>query len=182
MTGGSRIELPRAPPSARKLAPMRRPWFNSEPVDERFFDEAPQILRATFAVPRPAADVWAELVSDDPLAWCSILDGVSWTSPRPFGVGTTRSVTSMKGLNVIDERFFRWEEGRRKSFYAIRSTMPAFRRFAEDYLVEPEGEDRSRMTWTIAFEALPLARPTTPVNRRVLSSLFRDSRKHYEGR
>lgn len=158
---------------------MRRPWFTSQPVDERFFDAAPVVLRASFDVRRPAADVWAELVSDDPLSWCSILDSVRWTSPRPFGVGTTRTVTSLRGMNVIEERFFRWEEGRRKSFCALRSTMPAFRRFAEDYLVEPTSEESARMTWTIAFEPLPIARPTTPVNRRILSSLFRDSRRHY---
>lgn len=163
------------------LAAMRRPWFASQPVDERFFDDAPVVLRASFDVPRPAADVWAELVSDDPLSWCKILDKVVWTSPRPFGVGTTRTVTSLRGMNVIEERFFRWEEGRRKSFCAVRSSGPLFRRFAEDYLVEPVSDDSSRMTWTIAFEPQPLARLATPINRRILSSLFRDTRRHYSG-
>lgn len=158
---------------------MPRLWFTGQPVDERFFDEAPQVLRATFEIAKPAEEVWAELVADDALSWCSILDGVRWTSPRPFGVGTTRTVTSLKGLNVLDERFFRWEEGRRKSFYAVRSTGPLFRRFAEDYLLEPVSEDSSRLTWTIAFEPQPLAKLATPINRRLLSSLFRDTRRHY---
>jgi hypothetical protein len=158
---------------------MPRPWFTCQPVDETFFEQAPVILKASFEVVRPAQEVWDELVGEQSLAWCSILDGIVWTSPRPYGVGTTRTVTSLKGLNVLDERFFRWEEGRRKSFYAVRSTGPMFRRFAEDYLVEPVTDGSSRMTWTIAFEPQPLAKLTTPVNRRILSSLFRDTRKHY---
>jgi len=160
---------------------MPRPWFACQPVDERFFDSAPQVLKASFAVPRPAEEVWAELVADDPLAWCSVIDAVRWTSPRPFGVGTTRTVTSLRGLNVLDERFFRWEEGRRKSFCAVRASGPLFRRFAEDYLVEPVDASSARMTWTIAFEPQPLLRATTPINRRILSSLFRDTRAHYAG-
>jgi hypothetical protein len=161
------------------LARMPRPWFACQPVDESFFDRAPVILRASFEIPRPAEEAWAELAAENPLAWCSIIDRIRWTSPRPFGVGTTRTVTSLHGANVLDERFFRWEEGRRKSFCAVRSSGPLFRRFAEDYLVEPVGDSSSRMTWTIAFEPQPFARLATPINRRILSSLFRDTRKHY---
>jgi hypothetical protein len=51
---------------------------------------------------------------------------------------------------VINERFFRWEEGRRQSFYALESSVPAFRRFAEDYLVESTSEMSCRFTRTIA--------------------------------
>jgi hypothetical protein len=94
-------------------------------------------------------------------------------------VGTTRTVHALKGSNVLHETFFIWEEGRRKSFYVVDGSVPFFKRFAEDYLVEPTSEASARMTWTIAFEPLPIARPTTPVNRRILSSLFRDSRRHY---
>lgn len=159
---------------------MPRPWFACKPVDESFFEHAPVVLRASFEIPRSAEEAWAELVADDPLSWCSAIDRIEWTSPRPFGVGTTRTVTSLKGLNVLDEHFFRWEEGRRKSFYAVRSSGPLFRRFAEDYLLEPAG-DSARLTWTIAFEPQPLARLATPINRRILSSLLRDTRAHYAG-
>ena len=34
------------------------------------------------------------------------------------------------------ERFFRWEEGSRKSFGVYESTLPLFKRFAGDYIVE----------------------------------------------
>jgi hypothetical protein len=158
---------------------MRRPWFSTQPVDETFFDSAPGRLQGVFEIPQPAAQVWGDLTSDRPLGWCRVLDRVEWTSPRPFAVGTTRTVSSMRGLNVIREHFFRWEEGRRKSFYVLEASAPVFRRFAEDYLVEQVAESACRFTWTIAFEARPAARPMGPVNERILSTLLTDTRKYY---
>src|SRR5680860_995796 len=88
---------------------MKRPWFAAEPVDEGFFERAPQRLQGRFDVQRPAAEVWAELTADNPLAWCRLLQRIEWTSPRPFGVGTTRTAHAMRGANIIRERFFRWD-------------------------------------------------------------------------
>ena len=158
---------------------MRRPSFTTQPVDETFFDRAPAVLRGVFDVTRPAAEVWAELTADDPLAWCRILDRIEWTSPRPLGVGATRTAVALRGANVLHERFFRWEEGRRKSFYVVEASAPFFRRFAEDYLVEPMTETTCRFTWTIAAEPSAVGRLTWPVNKRLLTSLFRDTRAHY---
>ena len=153
--------------------------FTTQPVDDGFFDTAPVRLRGTFAIPQPAADVWAELTADNPLAWCKILTEIIWTSQRPFGVGTTRTARSLAGTSVINERYFRWEDGRRQSFYAVEASAPLWRRFAEDYLVEPTSETSCRFTWTIAFEPQPAARLANPVNKRLLATLFRDTAKHY---
>jgi Polyketide cyclase / dehydrase and lipid transport len=158
---------------------LRRPWFTAQPVDESFLDAAPVRLADAFEISRPAAQVWADLTADDPLAWCRILQGITWTSPRPFGVGTTRTVRSLAGTSILMERFFRWEEGRRKSFYVLETTVPLFRRFAEDYLVEPTSESSCRFTWTIAIEPRPAARTANPANRLLLGTLFRDTRNHY---
>lgn len=158
---------------------MRRPWFKAEPVEEAFFETAPLRVAEAFEIPRPVADVWAELTADNPLAWCRILNRIEWTSPRPFGVGTTRTATSLGGTNVIREVFFRWEEGRRMSFYVTEASTPLFRRFGEDYLVEPTSDASCRFTWIIAAEPRPAARIASPVNRRLLGTLFRDTRRHY---
>jgi len=155
------------------------PWLKCTPVDERFFESAPMRLRAGFEVNLPAAKVWEELTAEGTLHWCRILQDVRWTSPRPFGVGTTREVKALQGANFLRERYFRWEEGRRKSFYVVESTGPLFRAVAEDYLVEPRGEDACRFTWTIAVEQTALGRATTPVNRAILKTLFTDTARHY---
>jgi hypothetical protein len=158
---------------------MGRPWFTCLPVEESFLDTAPLRLRGSFEIPRPAAAVWAELTAEHPLLWCRILQDVSWTSPRPFGVGTTRTVVALGGLNVFKERFFRWEEGRRHSFVVEQASAPLFRRFAEDYLVEPRGEEACRFTWTIAGEARPGFGIGTPANRLLLKTLLTDTARHY---
>jgi hypothetical protein len=159
---------------------LRRPWFKNDPVDDTFFGSAPVRLSDTFAIARPAAEVWDELTADRTLWWCRILDDVTWTSARPFGVGTTRTVRSLRGANTIKEHYFRWEEGRRKSFYVVEASAPLFKRFAEDYLVEPTAGDSCRFTWTIAYESRPSMRLGRPLNDRILGTLFTDTRKHYD--
>jgi hypothetical protein len=162
-----------------RLALVRARWFTTNPVEEIFFDTAPFRLRAEFDIPRSATHVWADLTVDNPLAWCRILQGITWTSPRPFGVGTTRTARSIGAANVLKEHFFRWEEGRRQSFYVLEASVPLFRRFAEDYLVEPTSDASCRFTWTIAIDPRPAARVLNPANRLLLGTLFRDTRKHY---
>lgn len=153
--------------------------FKLKPVDESFFENAPVRLTKTLSIERPAADVWAELVGDDPLHWCKALDGVKWTSERPFGVGTTRRVKALKGINVFDEYFFRWEEGRRKSFYVERASGPLAKRFAEDYLVEPNGENSCSFTWVVAYEPSLIGRVGEAFNKRILGTLFSDTAKYF---
>jgi len=159
---------------------MPRLRFSTQPVEEAFFDTAPLRLAKAFDIPRPAARVWEDLTAEHPLSWCRLLRDITWTSPRPFGVGTTRTARTIGNASVLDERFFRWEEGRRKSFYVLESNSPFFRRLAEDYLVEPRSETACRFTWTIAIEPHPAARPANPVSRLLLSTLFRDTRRHYQ--
>jgi hypothetical protein len=155
------------------------PWFRCTPVDERFFGEASMRLRAGFDIARPAATVWEELTAEDALHWCRILQDVRWTSPRPFGVGTTREVKALWGANVLRENYFLWEEGRRHAFHAVESTSPLFKALAEDYLVEPRGADACRFTWTIAVEPSALGRAAAPLNRAILKTLFTDTARHY---
>jgi len=148
--------------------------FKMQPVDERFFDAAPFRITDTFQIARPAADVWADLTADNALSWCRVVKSIEWTSPRPFGVGTTRTVKALGGASVFWERYFRWEEGRRQSFTVDEASTPLFKRFGEDYLIEPDGENACRFTWTIAGE------PRFPgPNKMLLGSLFKDTRKHY---
>jgi hypothetical protein len=158
---------------------VRQRWFAQQSAEEAFLETAPLRLSETFEIPRTAAAVWGDLTAENPLSWCRLLRDITWTSSPPFGVGTTRTARTIGNASVIKERFFLWEEGRRQSFYALESNTPFFRRLAEDYLVEPTSERECRFTWTIAIEPRPAARPANPLNRLVLSTLFRDTRRHY---
>jgi hypothetical protein len=161
---------------------MARRFFALEPVDERFFATAPKRFVDTMDLPVPAEKVWADLTGDDALQWCRMIKRVTWTSPRPFGVGTTRTVRVAFGALVANERFFRWEEGRQKSFIIVEASLPLFRRLAEDYVVEQTSPDSSRFTWTIALEPTAAGRPGAPLTAAIMRSLFRDTRRHFGAR
>jgi hypothetical protein len=177
MALGTEEKAPWFPP--RGYSRAIGPWFKCQPVDETFFAEAPMRLRAGFEIPRPAAAVWADLTGDTPLHWCRILNDVSWSSPRPFGVGTTREVKALYGTDRLREHYFLWEEGRRHCFYVVETTAPIINSLAEDYFVEPKGEDACRFTWTIAVNPSAIGRPAGPINRALLKTLFTDTAKFY---
>jgi hypothetical protein len=110
--------------------------------------------------------------------WCRGLS-VNWTSPRPFGVGTTRQVTVL-GVLKVQEHYFAWEEGRRKAFYASAVNIPLFSGIAEDYLVEPDGADRCTFTWKVAVQPSALGKPGAPVNGLLFNSFFKDTGRHFD--
>jgi hypothetical protein len=155
------------------------PRFRLQPVDEEFFDNAPWRFKKAFEIGLPASEVWAELVADGALSFCRSLRGARWTSPRPFGVGTTRTMPALFGALRVEETYLRWEEGRRQSFYADHTSLPMFRRFAEDYLVEETSPATSRFTWTIALDPNPLGRVGKPLNTVIVNDLFKDARRHF---
>ena len=150
--------------------------FTLEPVDDGFLTSAPSRYSETFSIARPAEEIWRRLTSEHPLDWCRILS-VRWTSERPFGVGTTRQVKVLGPAMKLQEYFFIWEEGHRYAFYATEANLPVFRRLAEDYIVEPDGPNRCRFTWTFAVEATPLGKPGAPVNGLIFKQLFAETRR-----
>jgi ligand-binding SRPBCC domain-containing protein len=126
-------------------------WHALEPTDAEFLVSAPYVFHYQKRFAAPPEQVWDSLTSDASLAaWGPAVKEVTWTSPRPFGVGTTREVSVPLGPHMR-ERYFSWDEGRGHSFAAYESTLPLFKRFAEDYLIEPDGAD-TLFTWTVAIE------------------------------
>jgi hypothetical protein len=126
-------------------------WYPLEPADADFFESAPHVFTYQKRFAAPPARAWEQLTSDESItAWGPAIKEVRWTSPRPFGVGTTREVATLGGPRMR-ERYFRWDEGVRHSFASYESTVPLFKRFAEDYLVEADGAD-TLFTWVLAIE------------------------------
>jgi hypothetical protein len=126
-------------------------WHPLEPADDEFIASAPHVFRYQKRFAATPEQVWESLTSDVSLAaWGPSIRKVTWTSPRPFGVGTTREVVGLGGATVR-ERYFRWDDGSSHAFYAYESKLPIFNRFAEDYVVEPDGAE-TLFTWTVAIE------------------------------
>ena len=97
--------------------------------------------------------------------WAPPIRKVEWTSPKPFGVGTTRTVYMAGGL-VGDEEFIAWEHGKRMTFRFSAVSRKQVSAFLEDYRVTDVGGGRCRVEWTMALDpagpgklAMPLVAP-----------------------
>jgi hypothetical protein len=107
--------------------------------------------------------------------WFHGIHKVVWTSNKPYGVGTTRTV-SLTGVSV-DEYFFRWEQDHRFSFYLTGHSMPLFHAFAEDYLLEELAPGKTRFTYGVAIEPRLALRMGGSIARARFDSMFKDGCK-----
>ena len=148
-------------------------------MHETFLASAPTRFVGAFDIALPASAVWAELTRDGTLDWCRGLE-IRWLSPRPFGVGTKRQAQLFGLLLRVHEEYFIWEEGRRMAFFVTAVRPPAYRRSAEDYVVEALGADRSRFTWTLAFDLTFLGKLNGPLTSLTVKRMFADTRRHFE--
>jgi hypothetical protein len=106
-------------------------------VGEDYLATVSPKLRVAHAFPFPASAVWAALL--DAEAWTEWLPitKVIWTSPEPFGAGTTRTVEI--GDQKVEETFFAWEEGKRMAFRFEKSTLPVSAAVEDYVIVETTG-------------------------------------------
>ncbi|WP_327151669.1 SRPBCC family protein [Nocardia sp. NBC_01329] len=148
--------------------------FPLSPSDDAFLDTAPHRYTHIVDIPASVPQVWDTLVAPDALvSWSPVITAATWTSPRPFGIGTTRDVT-LGGLLRLEERFYRWDEGSRMTFTVDAASVPGLKRFAEDITLLPLGTG-ARIIWTFALEGtaalrLPLA-AAGPINRFVTKTI-----------
>ncbi len=157
-----------------------QPYFACEPFDVDFYDSAP--ARYTTVVELPVSPAALFEIFDDPDSWPKWAPGIGkvvWTSERPFGVGTTRTVIFWGGMEVY-ERFFRWDPGKEMAFYFEGITQEIWTRFGEHYAVEDLGDGRCKLTWRVAYAPTGtfatihgLVRPFMAVNFRVYMALLR---------
>mgnify|MGYP005811598135 CR=1 FL=1 len=123
--------------------------FPCEHVDLSFIDSAPFVFRNSVDLaitPEQLFEVLADAESWP--RWASVITKVTWTSPEPRGLGTTR-VVEMRGGMVGNEEFLAWEPFSHMAFRFNECSTQAVAAFAEDYRVEviPGG---CRLTWTMA--------------------------------
>ncbi|MCA2244775.1 SRPBCC family protein [Mycobacterium sp. WUMAC-067] len=122
------------------------------------------------------ADAWPQ--------WLTSLRNVTWTSPDPKGVGTTRTVRMGGGI-VAEEVFLAWDVERRMAFRFTKCSASAFVLFAEDYRLDPTS-DGCRLTWSVVIEGngvlghvLPRL---APVMNRVLRRFLINLRRFTDAR
>lgn len=159
-------------------------WYPLEPADAEFLSSAPHVFRYQKRFAASPEQVWESLTSDASVAaWGPMTNEVNWTSPRPFGVGTTREVAGLGSRTR--ERYFRWDEGHGHSFAVYEFTIPLFKRFAEDYALEPN-DGGTLFSWTVAIEpkgafALPV-KVLAPALKAAFGRVASDGQRYFAKR
>lgn len=91
---------------------------------------------------------------EDAASWSQFFPAirhVEWTSPKPFGPGTTRTVTVLGGVK-LEEVFWTWEPGRRMGFAIVAASTRALKALVETYDITPQSDRRCKLRWQIAME------------------------------
>lgn len=82
--------------------------------------------------------------------WAPGIREVIWTTPKPYGVGTKRTVIFQGGMEVY-EQFIAWDRGKEMAFIFEGITQPIWWSFGEHYRVEPSASGKVKLTWTVAY-------------------------------
>jgi carbon monoxide dehydrogenase subunit G len=146
--------------------------YACEPVTDEFVDSAPIRFVNSVLVHADPPDVWAAL--EDAAAWprwAGVIKNVEWTAQRPFGVGTTRTVT-MVGRMSADEEFIAWEPGRLMTFRFNSASMNGVAAFTERYTIETPVPGSSQVTWVMAMAPKGISKAIVPVTRWPMERAF----------
>jgi ribosome-associated toxin RatA of RatAB toxin-antitoxin module len=101
--------------------------------------------------------------------WVPAIRQVTWTSAKPFGSGTTRTVNLVGGARV-DEVFWAWEPDRRIGFSISASSMRLLSALSELYEITAVASDRCRLRWTLAVSLTGMLAKVEPYIGRLLPS------------
>lgn len=132
-------------------------------------------ITGTMRQPVPASSAATFRCLEDGDAWPVWLEPVSkvtWTSPKPFGVGTTRDIEITGG--VVTERFYLWEDGEVMGFHFESGPLPVFDAFAEEWRVIATGDDSCELEWRYGID---LAGPLRYLSRFVGGRFAKDGQK-----
>jgi hypothetical protein len=157
--------------------------FDCRPVDASFFETAPMRFENAVELNATPAKAFA-ILADGPSwpEWFRAMHKVVMTSPEPYGVGTTRTVSLAAA--TVEEHFFRWEPDRRFSFYVSGTSMPLAHAMAEDYLLEEIAPGKTRFTYRVALEPHLAVALGGPFSRMYFESMFKSAceglRSHVE--
>ncbi|MFW0784470.1 SRPBCC family protein [Gordonia sp. CPCC 206044] len=161
--------------------------YQLDEIDLDFFDNAPVTYRIDVNLPVTPQRAWAELTRQHTLDWCRPIRSTEFTSPAPYGVGTTRQASLGPGFASLSEYFFVWDEDAetgnyRNAFRAVSANTPGLRRFGELTEVRP-ADVGCRLVWSFALELTTSAKPVIAFSGPTASSVFKmvetDTVRHF---
>ena len=147
--------------------------------DLSYVDRAPARAEATVDVDAPPAAVWAVLIDHRrwPEWFGPALVSCEPTSATEEGVGVTR-VVRLRGGAAIAERFIAWDEEEQWAFTGTAAKPKIFAALVERARLERLAGDRTRITYTMAFEPNGLLRFGGPLLSRGISLSLKSALKN----
>jgi uncharacterized protein YndB with AHSA1/START domain len=131
--------------------PIPTPTIRCHAVGLEFLNHAPYNYLTVGECNVSSDIVFRELVSPDSWPkWFQEMRSVVYTSPEPFGVGTTRTV-AMKDF-VLGEYFLAWEQNKRFCFRFESQNSRVFDAGVEDIQLEDLPGGRTRITYRVAMQ------------------------------
>ena len=159
-------------------------YFECTPVGLEFLSQTKNVFKSVELIkasPTQIFDVFED--SHSWTVWAMPIKNVEWTSPKPFEVGTTRTVSMMGDMDAYEE-FVAWEHGKRMAFTFVGCSKDATESFLEDYRVTDLGDGTSRVEWYMAMEPRGFSRHmmwlTRPLMRFANRRMFRKFAKYVE--
>ncbi len=137
--------------------------YECKVVDLSFLETAKNRFKAEVEIEATPEQIFESFEdAEDWTRWAPPIQKVEWTSPKPFGLGTTRTV-SMSGDMVGDEVFIAWDYPKRMAFCFTACSKPMTESFAEDYIVTPLDNGKTRVQWTMAMNSKGIGAITMPL-------------------
>lgn len=148
--------------------------MKTDPVDLSFLESAPLHIRCERVVNAPPEAVWKVLVDAEGMPkWFPDAVKCEWTSPAPYGVGSTRTFTQTN--NQTQERYLAWEENRRQVYATEAIKLPVVSQLLEEMKLTPVEGAKTRVEFTCAFRPTLFAWLLVPVLKVIFGGMFRKS-------
>lgn len=123
-----------------------------EPAGEQLLRRASAHSVAECEYPIPAHSLFS--MFEEAATWRKffpVIRKVEWTSPTPFGIGTTRTVNVIGGVR-LDEVFWTWKPGAQMGFEITAASNGALQGLVELYDFIPVDDGHCRLRWEMGME------------------------------
>ncbi len=146
--------------------------YKMKDIDLAYFDSAKTRFVTTVELdctPERLFDIFED--ADSWPIWVNSIQRVEWTSPKPYDIGTTRTVYMSGNLEAYEE-FIAWERGKRMAFKFVGASKDNIEVFGEDYIVEDLGNGRCRLTWIVVMEPKGLGKYFIRLGKPLMAKMF----------